>query len=198
MSKKLCFVYTETNGLHQSTEDVSKKKIYYYARLVTLNYEIGNFKDNEFILEKKVRKIVKPRCMVISEDTIKYHGITQDYAAANGEDPEIVINAFKLDIKNIDIIVSHNVDFHFKTLLAEALKYNISIDFNNYIVIDTIDFYHQYGFLKLKDLAKKLHVKNIKEPNEYNVELIKNVFFKLYIKYKKSIELLEKDSSSVK
>lgn len=188
MFKRLCFVYTETNGLHQSTEDVNKKKLYYYARLVALNYEIGYFKDNEFILEKKVRKIVKPRCMVIPEETIKYHGITQDFAIANGEDPELVINAFKIDIKNIDIIISHNVDFHFKTLLAESLKYNICIDFNNYIVIDTINFSHQYGFLKLKELAKKLHVKNIKETNEFNVELIKNVFFKLYIKYEKSLE----------
>jgi DNA polymerase III epsilon subunit-like protein len=188
MTKRLCFVYTETNGLHKTSEDVSKKKLYYYARLVALNYEIGCFKDNEFILEKKVRKIVKPRCMFISEDTIKYHGITQDYAVANGYEPELVINAFKTDIKNTDIIISHNVDFHFKTLLAESLKYNIVIDFNNYIVIDTIDFFHQYGFLKLKELAKILRVKNIKETNEFNVELIRNVFFKLYIKYQKSLE----------
>jgi DNA polymerase III epsilon subunit-like protein len=188
MFKRLCFVYTETNGLHKSTEDVSKKKLYNYARLVVLNYEIGYFKDNEFILENKVRKIIKPRCMFISEDTIKYHGITQDYAVANGYEPELVINAFKTDIKNTDIIISHNVDFHFKTLLAESLKYNIVIDFNNYIVIDTIDFFHQYGFLKLKELAKILRVKNIKETNEFNVELIRNVFFKLYIKYQKSLE----------
>ena len=195
MSKRLCFVYTETNGLHKTTEDVSKKKLYYYARLVALNYEIGCFKDNEFILEKKVRKIVKPRCMFISEDTIKYHGITQEYATANGEDPEVVINAFKTDIKNIDIIVSHSVDFHFKTLLAESLKYNIVIDFNNYIVVDTINFFHQYGYLKLKELGKKLHIKDIKETNEFNVELIRNVFFKLYIKYQKS---LKDKTSSVK
>ena len=188
MFKRICFVYTETNGLHQTTEDVNKKKLYYFARLVSLNYEIGYFKDNEFILEKKVKKIVKPRCMVIPEETIKYHGITQEFAVANGEDPELVMNAFKADIKNIDIIVSHSVDFHFKTLLAESLKYNISIDFNNYIVIDTINFYHQYGFLKLKELAKKLHIKNISETNEFNVELIKNVFLKLYSKYQKSLE----------
>ena len=46
MSKRLCFVYTETNGLHHSTGDVNKKKLYSYARLVTLNYEIGTFKNN--------------------------------------------------------------------------------------------------------------------------------------------------------
>lgn len=192
MFKRICFVYTETNGLHHTNEVVSKKKLFCYARLVSLNYEIGIFKNNEFILEKKVKQIVKPRCMVIPEETIKYHGITQEYASTNGIDPEIVISTFKSDIKNVDIIVSHSIDFHFKTLIAEALKYNIGIDFNNYIVIDTINFYHSYGFLKLKELAMKLHIKDIKETNESNVELIKNVFFKLYVKYEKSLDKINK------
>ena len=139
-------------------------------------------------MEKKIRQIVKPRCMVIPEETVEYHGITQEYANANGVDPEQVIATFKTDIKNVDIMISHNVDFHFKTILAEALKYNIGIDFGNYVIIDTIGFYHSYGFLKLKELAMKLHLKDIKESNDSNVELIKNVFFKLYGKYEKSLD----------
>ena len=189
MTKRLCFIYTETNGLHQSksTDIVNKKKLHCYARLVALNYEIGTFVNNEFILEKKIRQIIKPRCMIIPLETVEYHGITQEYACVNGIDPEQVISIFLSDIKNVDIIISHNIDFHFKTILAEAVKYNILIDFNNYIVIDTISFYHSYGFIKLKELAIKLHIKDIKESNDFNVELIKNVFFKLYVKYEKSL-----------
>ena len=37
----------------------------------------------------------------------------------------------------------------------------------------------------------KLHIKDIKESNDSNVELIKNVFFKLYVKYEKSLNKLE-------
>jgi DNA polymerase III epsilon subunit-like protein len=193
MSKRLCFIYTETNGLHNTDSncDVNKKKLFCYARLVSLNYEIGVFKNNEFVLEKKIRQIVKPRCMVIPPETVEYHGITQEYACANGVDPEQVIATFKADIKNVDIIISHSVDFHFKTILAEALKYNIAIDFNNYVVIDTISFYHSYGLIKLKELAMKLHIKDIKESNDSNAELIKNVFFKLYVKYEKSLDKSE-------
>jgi len=187
MSKRLCFVYTETNGLHNYNGEVNKKKLYCYARLVSLNYEIGVFKNNQFHLEKKVKQIVRPRCMVIPQETVEYHGITQEYANANGTDPEQVITTFKADIKNVDIIITHNVDFHLKTILAEALKYNIAIDFNNYVIIDTISFYHSYGFLKLKELAMKLHIKDIKESNDSNVELIASVFFKLYVKYEKSL-----------
>jgi hypothetical protein len=46
MYKRLCFIYTETTGLHQTNKDVSKKELFNYARMVTLNYIIGYFKDN--------------------------------------------------------------------------------------------------------------------------------------------------------
>jgi hypothetical protein len=65
------------------------------------------------------------------------------------------------------------------------VRYNILLDLNKYIVIDTINFFHSFGYIKLKELALQLHIKNIEESN--NLELIKNVFFKLYIKYTKTI-----------
>ena len=188
MHKRICFIYTETTGLHQTNYPVSKKKLYTFARLVTLNYIIGYLKDNEFVQEKKVRKIAKPRCMFIPEETIEYHGITQEIANSQGVDPELIINELKEDLKTINVIISHNVDFHIKTVQAEAIRYNISLDFSNYIIVDTINFYHSYGFIKLKELASKLSIKNILETNENNVDLIKNVFLKLYTKFQKLVK----------
>ena len=188
MYKRICFIYTETNGLHQVNEDVSKKKLFGYARMVTLNYEIGYVKDKEFIQEKIQKQIVKPRCMVISQETLEYHGITQDIANKKGIDPEIIINEFKNELKTVDIIVSHNVDFHLRTILAEAVRYNINLNFNKIIIIDTINFFHSFGFIKLKELASKVGIKKIPKTNETNVELIRDVFLKLYTKFKKSIE----------
>ena len=188
MYKRICFVYTETTGLHHTTKPVSKKELFAFARMVSLNYIVGYMKDKEFIEENRVRAIIKPRCMVIPEETVKYHGITQYHATKHGTDPEQVIKQFIKDIKQTDIIVSHNVDFHLKTILAEAVRYNINIDLTNYIVIDTINFFHQNGFIKLRDLAEKLNIKNISDKNEDNVEIIGNVFFKLYGKYKKSLK----------
>ena len=48
--KRICFLYTETNGLHKSNDDVEKKNLYYYARLVTLNYEIGIVNDLNYTI----------------------------------------------------------------------------------------------------------------------------------------------------
>jgi DNA polymerase III epsilon subunit-like protein len=187
MNKRICFLYTETTGLHQSNYPVSKKKLYTFARMVSLNYIIGYLEDNKFVQEKIVRKIVKPRCMYIPEETIEYHGITQDIAKSQGIDPEVLILELKEVLKTVDVVVSHNVDFHVKTVQAEAVKYNISLDFSNFIIVDTINFYHSYGFIKLKELALKLALKNIPETNDNNVELIKNVFLKLYGKFQKSV-----------
>ena len=187
MYKRICFLYTETTGLHQSNYPVSKKKLFTFARMVSLNYIIGYLKNNEFVQEKKVRKIAKPRCMYIPEETIEYHGITQSIAKSQGIDPELIINELKEDLKTVDVVISHNVDFHVKTVQAEAVRYNISLDFSKFIIIDTINFYHSNGFTKLKELATKLAIKNISETNENNVELIKNVFLKLYKRLEKSI-----------
>jgi DNA polymerase III epsilon subunit-like protein len=187
MDKRICFLYTETNGLHKTTDELTKKNIFNFARLVVLNYEIGIIKNDEYTIEHNIKQIIKPRCMIIPEETIIFHNISQEKAIAKGIDPEEALTNFKTKLKNVDILVTHSADFHLKTILAESLKYNISIDFNKIIIVDTINFYHSFGFLKLKELALKLKIKDIIETNKNNVELIRNIFFKLYSKFKKSL-----------
>ena len=41
MPKNICFVYVETNGLHKTDENISKKNMFKFARPVCLNYIIG-------------------------------------------------------------------------------------------------------------------------------------------------------------
>ena len=176
---KLCFFHTDTNNLHQTNDDVSKKNLYCFARLVKLSYEIGYMKNNEFISEMKVVKIAKPRSMYISEESINVHGITQKDAEEKGIDPEIIMSEFKNNIKKVHFIISHNIDFHLKTLIAEALRYNIMIDYNKYIIIDTMSFYHNNEYIKLSVLNKKL----LDDKNKNNIDMIRNVFFKLYTNY---------------
>ena len=176
---KLCFFHTDTNNLHQTNDDVSKKNLYCFARLVRLTYEIGYMKNNEFISEMKVVKIAKPRSMYISEESINVHGITQKDAEEKGIDPEIIMSEFKNNIKKVHFIISHNIDFHLKTLIAEALRYNIMIDYNKYIIIDTMSFYHNNEYIKLSVLNKKL----LDDKNKNNIDMIRNVFFKLYTNY---------------
>jgi hypothetical protein len=211
-SKNICFLYTETNGLHELNEDVIKKNLYGFARLVSLNYEIGYLENNKFISSIKKRIIIKPRCMFITDESINIHGITNEFAEENGNDIEEILSNFMTDLKNVSIIVSHNIIFHIRTVQAECIRYNLPNDFTKFIIIDTINFFHSYSFPKLKDLyenicttddtkqkagekeeelkkekkSKKSKTKLNVEPKS-NLELIRLCFFKLYSDYEKSI-----------
>ncbi len=180
-SKNICFMYTDTNGLHELNEDVSKKNLFGFARLVSLHYEIGYVDDNKFISNIKKNIIIKPRCMFISEESIKIHGITNEEAKEKGQDIEDILNNFLKDISDVNIIVSHNIVFHLRTIQAELIRYNIQFNFKKYILIDTISFQHNLSFPKLKDLYEK--ILNKKSKNKSQLELIRKCFFHLYNTY---------------
>lgn len=185
MTKRVCIIYTETNGLHKTNENVSKKNLYAFARLVGLNYIIGYRNHNkEFIIEQNIRKIIKPRCMYINNTD--FHGITNEIAKTDGFEIEKVLNEFNDNIQDINIIISHNVDFHLKTLLAEFVRYNIKINITNKIIIDTISFYHKLEFPKLTILYSNLFPKNKKKKN--NLTQIKECFLELYNQYEQDIK----------
>ena len=194
--KKICFLYTETTGLHNSYKPVSKKELYNLARMVSLNYEIGYLEDSTYIQEKAVRIIAKPRTMFIPKETEVFHNISQELALKEGTDPEEIIHTLKNDLEEykVSILVSHNVDFHLKTILGEVVRYNVILDVSKYIIIDTVSFYHSYGMIKLKELATKLKVKDIPENTSEYPELIRNVFFKLYKKFTKENNSKENNS----
>jgi DNA polymerase III epsilon subunit-like protein len=187
-SRKMCIVYTETNGLHSCNEDVIKKNLYCFARLVVLNYEIGYKENNKFVSTKKVRSIIKPRCMNISDESVKIHGITMEIANNEGVEIEKVLDIFSKDLSDVSIVISHNVDFHLKTIMAEFVRYNIHFSFNNFIVIDTISFFHKMSYPKLDVLYDILFTKKSKKQITI-LDKIKNSFLKLYEDYERSIEL---------
>lgn len=180
-------MYTDTNGLHELNEDVSKKNLFGFARLVSLNYKIGYVNvDGKFVTELQKNIIIKPRCMYISQESINIHGITNEIAKEKGEDIEQTLNNFLKDISDVEIMVSHNIVFHLRTVQAELIRYNIQFNFKKYVIIDTISFSHNYGFLKLVNLYEKLF--NKKPKNKSHLELIQKCFFKLYNQYEETLK----------
>ena len=184
-SNKLCFIYTNTNGLHELNENVTKKNLFGFARLVSINYEIGYVENNKFVSTINNKIIIKPRCMYITEESILIHKITNEIANESGIEIEEALDTFLDNIKDVDILISHNIIFHLRTIQAELIRYNISFNFKKYLIIDTISFHHQLSYPKLKDLYENLLKK--KSDNKSNLELIKKCFFTLYNHYDSSI-----------
>jgi DNA polymerase III epsilon subunit-like protein len=182
-SKKVCFIYTDTNGLHTINEEICKKNLYGFARLVCLNYEIGYKDNNKYVSVKKVKKIIKPRCMYITPESIKIHKITNEIAQKEGSEIENVLETFLEDIKEVSIIVGHNCKFHLNTIFNELIRYNKLFNLSNYIIIDTNSFYHEMQYPKLEDIF----IKYCKTSKKSNIDMLRYTFFKLYEEYEKSI-----------
>tara|TARA_B100000524_G_scaffold347862_2_gene250747 strand:+ start:2818 stop:3408 length:591 start_codon:yes stop_codon:yes gene_type:complete len=188
MPKLICFIYTQTNGLHGCNDFVTKKNLFEFARPVSLSYIIGYRQGKDFVETKKEKFIFKPDCLTISEESFKIHNINLDKAEKKGTEPEVIMSTLKKDLKNVSVIVSHNLTFHIKSLQVECFRNCVNIDFGNHILIDTINFYHNYEFPKLKDLALKILKKDYSDKKQsYNLTLIKKCFLKLYDEYEKSI-----------
>jgi DNA polymerase III epsilon subunit-like protein len=187
MPRLVCFIYTQTNGLHNSNEFVSKKNMFEFARPVSLHYIIGYKQGDDFIETKKEKFIFKPDCLFISPESEKIHGISLEKAEKKGTHPGEIMNKLKLDLKNVSVIVSHNLPFHIKALQVECFRNCVNIDFSNHILIDTMYFNHNHS-KKLKELSEIILKKDYSnKKSSYNLTLIKKCFLKLYQNYEKNI-----------
>lgn len=171
----ICIISTSTNGIHQTNQMVSKKIMYKFARMISLNYIIGDIEDDKFIQKKKQKFILTPKCINFDTTAQKFHGITQEKALSKGKDNIWVLKEFKKDLVNVKHMVSHNLPFHIKAIQVECFRTAIIIDFKKFNLIDTISFNHKFEYPKLLKLCEMLKVKE----SDSNLKMIKNVFMKL-------------------
>ena len=87
MPRLVCFIYTQTNGLHNSNEFVTKKNMFEFARPVSLNYVIGYKQGSEFNETKKEKFVFKPECLAISDESYKIHKISNTHVSNQGVRP---------------------------------------------------------------------------------------------------------------
>ena len=185
MSNKLCFIYTDTNGLHKTEENVSTKNLYNYARLIAVHYSIGSYINMKYVEEKNVSVILKPDTINFDIKYIIKHNITMEIANEKGIDNITAIQQLKEDIKNVDIIISYDINHNIKALQVECFRTAITIDFSKYVLIDTKLFNNSIINTCILELIKKLKIKT-KTINM--LEQINLVFFNLYENYIKNIE----------
>lgn len=184
MSKKVCFVHTETTGLHEfQNEKVYKKNLFGYSRMVSLSWIIAvRNEDKNYNIIKKEKFIVKPRCMIIPEDSVKFHGISHDIAMKKGTEIEEILDKFKKDLTEVKVICSHGLDFHLKTIQAELVRYNKAVDFNKFLLIDTNSFSHGITPSTLVNISKVYLNKKL-EDKSVVIDTICEIFFRFYTDY---------------
>jgi len=186
--KQIAFIYTETNGLHKkmSYDEVNAKNLHTWARLVAIYYQTG-YRDSEtgkIIIKDKKKIIIKPEDFVISNQSTAIHCIDNDTANEQGSDIKEILKKLETDLKTINIIISHNLVFHIRAIQAECFRHKVYIKFNNFVLIDIMNFNHKFKMPKLEELTFNLIKKNYdKKPRSYKVIMIKKCFAELYNKY---------------
>ena len=189
MRSNIVFIYAETNGLHKSYQAITGYNVNLYSNLVVLNYNIGYYSESKKKIiikpENKHRIIIKPFGFIISEESTKIHGITQEYAMEHGEDIEKVLTKFLEDIKEINIIISHNLNFNLKTIQAEVFRKRMRFYSNDYKLFDLMELgnidpkktfeqnnlnetQNDIKYISLKDLSLKYLEKDYTEEKDFH------------------------------
>jgi DNA polymerase-3 subunit epsilon len=117
---KIIVFDTETSGLPKS-KLISPNTIHLWPFIVQFSYIIFDTETN--VILKSYDAIVKVKPYnIISKDSIKFHGITQDISELKGINIDKVLIEFMDDLENADMIVAHNIEFDLNMLRVEILR----------------------------------------------------------------------------
>ena len=183
---KYLFFDTETTGL-PTNYDASIYDVDNWPRLVQLSWIISDDKGN---LLKEKNYIIYPKGFIIPNDSVKIHGITNEFAKDEGYDLKSVLDEFVKDVQDSSLIIGHNIDFDKKIIGAELYRNGINNIFAEKSSICTmkssVDFcaipgYWGYKWPSLQELYQKLFNKSFADAHNslFDIRATKECFFKL-------------------
>jgi len=69
--------------------------------------------------------IVKPDGFVIPDESVEFHGITQEIAESMGSPMKEILEEFRKDVESVDYLVAHNAEFDARMVASECYRYGI-------------------------------------------------------------------------
>lgn len=142
-------------------------------------------KNLKFI--KRERYILKQN-IVLSEDVINIHGISNSKMKNYGIDPKIIYEKLINDYKSCLFIIGHNIKFDLSILQCDLYRNNFDFDMFDKNVFCTMlsgkeitynQFSQKYKFPKLKELYGYLYYKNV----NININNLHSALMDVYITY---------------
>lgn len=176
---------TETTGLPKS-KIINPDTLNLWPHIVQFSYVIYDTVLND-IVETSDSIVKLEDGITISEDSTKMHGITNEISNKNGIDIDLILEDFFYHLRNVDLLVGHNVSFDINMIKVELLR----IIYENHLNISDDE---------IKTIKYNLHFltnyKNICCTLQSSIELCNikaiNKFGKEYIKFPKLLELHQK------
>jgi len=110
---------TETTGLPQS-KYVKMSLVDLWPYVVQFSYIIYDSETNK--LEKNDQIIKIPENVIMSQENIALHGITNEMSSTCGVSINNVIEEFLNTIERVDLIIGHNLEFDLNMLKIEIMR----------------------------------------------------------------------------
>jgi DNA polymerase III epsilon subunit-like protein len=67
---------------------------------------------------------------VISEESIKIHGITKEISKSKGMPIKLALEKFNNDVQKVDKVVGHNISFDKRVIMVECMRNKVQQQFN--------------------------------------------------------------------
>jgi len=117
---KVLIFDTETTGLPK-TKVMNQDSLHLWPHIVQLSYLIYDSDKNDIVvMEDNIIKTASD--VVISEESSAIHGITRDISQTRGVNLDNVFNGFFDALKNVDVLVGHNISFDINVVEVELLR----------------------------------------------------------------------------
>ena len=111
---------TETTGLPGS-RIINPDTLKLWPHIVQFSYVIYDTDLNDIV--KSSDNIIRvSNEIIISEESSKIHGITSEISKAKGVNIDIVLNDFFDNLRNVDLLIGHNVSFDINMVKVEILR----------------------------------------------------------------------------
>lgn len=174
---------TETTGLPK-TKIINPDTLDQWPNVVQFSYIIFDTNLND-IVESKNYIIKVSESILISEDSVKIHGITNEMSFKEGVLISEVLNEFFYYLRDVDCIVGHNISFDINMIKVELLRiiYDKSIK--------SAEIKHYKYDLHYISNYKNIYCTLQESINFCNIKAI-DKFGREYLKYPKLIELHQK------
>lgn len=174
---------TETTGLPQ-TKFISPSTLHQWPYIAQFSYIIFDTSLNDIITSKDY--VIKlPESILISDESTKIHGITNEISQMSGAPIDEVLNEFFYYLRGVDRLIGHNIEFDINMIKVALIR-----------LINSVSLSKEQLKLYKYDLHFLNNYKNIsctlKDSIQFcNIQLL-DKYGKPYLKYPKLIELHEK------
>lgn len=131
---------TETTGLPKS-RSINPDSLHLWPHIVQFSYIIYDVTDNDIcVIEDNIIRVADD--VEISQESAAIHGITNEISKSGGVDLNQVLSGFFGALKNVDMLVGHNISFDINVVVVELLR--IIYNQSNTVPADELLSYKTY------------------------------------------------------